>query len=189
MKNYIYLAIIGLIIGLGLYSYFVTSALKQANMDKARWEDSFKSVQNGVKLLNLKIDEVKELQGLKMDSILEVAKIKPKNVTQYIESKEIYNYKDTTITLVTRRDSSSYAFLDTIGCIKVKGIVKLSDSIPEVSITNKSYESNAYYVFHNERQPYKFLFWKWSLLGKRKGELDIFSDCGKITATNLQIIK
>lgn len=189
MKKYIYLAIVGAIVALISYSYFTTIALKQANLDKARWENNFTSVQNGIKLLNLKIDEVKELHGLKMDSILEVAKIKPDNVTQYIESKEIYNYTDTTITIVIKRDSNTFTFTDTVGCIKVKGVVKTGGDTPQVSVTNKSYENNAYYVFHNERQPYKFLFWNWTLFGKRKLELDIFSDCGKITATNLQVIK
>lgn len=191
IKKYFYLVVVAIIVGLGIYSYFTTQALQQAKSDKARWENNFISVQDDIKILSLKIDDVKKVQGLKMDSILKESKIKSKHVTQYIETKTTYNYMDTTITVVTpiAKDSNSYTFADTAGCVKVNGLVKLTDSIPEVLITNKRYESNAYYVFHNERKSYKFLFWTWNLFGKREKQLDIITDCGKTTATNLDIIK
>lgn len=191
IKKYFYLFVLALVVGLGVYGYLTTVALQQTKVERDRWETNFVSVQDKIKVLSLKIDDVKKVQGLKIDSILKEVKVKPKNVTQYIEAKTIYNYGDTTITVVEPvvKDSNTYTFADTMGCVKVNGLVKLTDTVPQVFITNKRYESNAYYVFHNERQPYKFLFWTWKLFGKREKVLDIITDCGKTTAINLDIIK
>lgn len=186
-----YLAIITIallaIIGVGGSLGF--NYIQSLKKDSAIWQENYIQTTQQIRSLRLDLSDFKTVSGIHFDSIIKVAKIKPKHVTQYIENKNVYNYSDTTITEIVKRNDSTYYFSDTTGCIKIKGLVSTKDSIPAVSITSKNYESNSYYIFHNERKSYKFLFWTWNLFGKRESKLTVKSDCGENTVTNLEIRK
>jgi hypothetical protein len=189
LAKYLVIAVLALLAIIGMGGYFAFNAIKSLKFDASVWQDNYIQTTQQIRSLKLDLSDFKTVSGIHFDSIMKVAKIKPTHVTNYIENKQVYNYSDTTITKIVKRDDSTYAFLDTIGCIKIKGLVSTKDSIPAVSITSKTYESNSYYIFHNERKSYKFLFWTWNLFGKRENKLTVKSDCGENTVTNLEIRK
>jgi hypothetical protein len=142
------------------------------------------------KKITLTDKEFKQTMTKKVDSLLVLWKIKPKNVTTVIERH--YYHSDTTShtiqtdPVITPDGSKLYPFIDTSSCFKIGGHVELfMDFAPTVTINKREYSNLATSVGYIYR-PYHFLFIKY---GPWKGDLRTANTCGSETTKQIDIIK
>ena len=178
MKSLTFYLVVIIIILAGLaYTFYDLNRKHKA--DAARWESNFEQTTRQVQNLNMTIDEFKKSVDQKTDSILEIAKIKPKNVTQ-ITNYNTY-YSDTTINVLTpvyEPKTGTYPFIDKAGCFEFSGFIKVNDTIPELNVLNRKFDSNFYEIEHYEKDTIHFLglnFVKW--WQKKRGTITIVDEC------------
>jgi len=135
------------------------------------------------------VREFKETLSRKLDSILAVSKIKPRQVTGVIERH--YYYRDTSYShyapVPLETDSGKiYPFLDLKDCFRFEGFMKNDKNLqPELTVTKREFINNSIDVAYLER-PYKFLFIKW---GRWKAKLKSVNQCGDATIKEIEVIK
>ena len=144
-----------------------------------------------LKLTNGELLNRLESSDKKLDSVLKIMKIKPKTLQNITV---IHNhFSDTTIieSPVKKINDSIYSFSDTTKCFVVGGIVDTSSDVPIIKIYNREFTGDIYYAQHKERREYRFLgiLWKWRFLGKKESKINIWSECGVVSANRIDIVK
>lgn len=159
-----YLVLIILVLSGTTYTfYYLNKENKEAakRMEQNFYETSQKQYQE----FTLTVSELKKHIDSKNDSILNKLKIKPKNITQ-ITNYNTY-YKDTVISFVSLEyepKTASYPFVDKQGCFEISGNILVDDTIPELSITNRIFNSDFTEIEYYEKDTIHFLgidFVKW----------------------------
>ena len=157
MKNLTFYLIAAIIVLSGLtYTYY--SLNKKHKQDAERWSNNYKESSKKVSQIDLTLREFKKGMDSKTDSILEIAKIKPKNVTQ-ITNHNTY-YTDTTITVIKplfEPKSNTYPFIDKVGCFEFGGFMKMKDTIPELTVQNRAFKSDFTEIEHYEKDTIHFI--------------------------------
>lgn len=188
-KYYVYIAL-GLAI---LYGVFMTSQF-QSQKDRAdRMTDNFIAMQDSTaRLIRVTKKEMLKVLDERTDSIIKVANIKPKWIREIHNVTNNYHIKDTTIVKtnppVEVNDTLRYPFDEKIDCMTIEGFMTVDTfKVPHLYLTSGTgYENKTTSIVYERRQKYKFLFWHWRLLGKKKYELHTESECGE---TKTEIIK
>jgi len=142
MKKLTFYLII-IIVVLGGFGYLQYNQNQKHKKDAARWEQNFSETSKQVKQIDLTLKEFKKGIDIKTDSILKIAKIKPKNVTQ-ITNYNTY-YTDTNITVIKPdfdAKTKSYPFVDNTGCFEFRGFMELDSLGPELNVTERIFFSD-----------------------------------------------
>jgi len=154
-----------------------------------RIQDNFEQANQLNSVLNLKAKEYSQLHtkdSRKLDSLLAVIKLKPKQV----KSATIINtvYKDTTIDKIVylpaeKQPDSSYIIPITTdnGCWGMEGEILTMDKDSKFKVTERTANNSAQLVVTPRK---KFLFWT-----IQKEKYQAFSDCGEVTFTQINIVK
>lgn len=188
------LILIGIILALIISMSVLFQINRNNRRELIRWKTNYseldKKYSGDLSYIKLTVDEFKESSNKKIDSILIAAKIKPKQLNNF--TTIINNYSDTSDVKVPVEEISDslYEFADTLTCMKISGLVDVSKDIPVVTITDRRYDNNIYYMQYTERNKYRFLgLWKWRLFGKKESKIQIFSECGVVNANRIDIVK
>lgn len=165
--------------------YQSKTAIKQ---DRNRISENFYQKDKQVSQMNLTIDEFKKLETkdkAKIDSLIEVVKIKPKHIKQATVVNTVY--RDTTIEKIVYLQAvqqSDKSFVIPItsgnGCWGIKGQILSSDKNSKFEITEK-YANNSAHVLVTKNRG----FWWW----KKPEKIQAFSDCGEISITQINFVK
>ena len=127
-----------------VFGYFQYDLNKKHKEMAKRWEENYSQQTKEFKQLEMTVKEFQRNIDFKTDSILKIAKIKPKNVTQV--TNYITNYVDTTITVIKPNydvKTASYPFIDNTGCFEYVGnIVVDSLARPELNVTERKFFSD-----------------------------------------------
>jgi len=177
--------IIGALALLGIVS-FQSYQLKKAGNKIDRLSDNFVELQESNSKLRLTVDEFKEYSSGKMDSIMEVASIKPKWVKEYTTINNHYYDTVEVEVPVEHVDTFKYSFMESNDCFTVGGIVNVKDSIPQVSINYREFTDTLNIIKY--LKPKKFLFIRSYLFGKSE-ELKIVGNCGTYEYDNIKVVK
>jgi hypothetical protein len=178
--------IIGALVLLGIVS-FQSYQLKKADNKIDRLSDNFTELQESNTKLRLTVSEFKEYSSDRMDSILEVASVKPKWVKEYTTVNN--HYYDTTVVEVPveQVDTFKYSFIEANDCFTVGGIVNIKDSIPQVEINHREFTDTLNIIKYIK--PNKFWFIRSGFLFGKSEELEIVGNCGIYEYENIQVVK
>lgn len=142
MKNLTFYLIVIILVLCGIsYTYYLLN--KQHKQDAERWANNYIETSKKVSEIDFTLKEFKKGVDKKTDSILKKIGIKPKNVTQ-ITNHNTY-YTDTTISFILPEyepKTGTYPFIDNEGCFEFSGFMKLNDTIPELTIENRKFNSD-----------------------------------------------
>lgn len=157
--------------------------------NNARQSENFVQLNQQNQVLTLKIDEYSDLHtkdSQKLDSLIKVIKLKPKQ----IKSATVINtiYKDTTIERiiylpVQKQPDLSYIIPITTdnGCWGLKGQILSKDPDSKFKVTERTSNNSAQLIVTPRK---KFLFWT-----IRKEKYQAYSDCGEVTFTQINFVK
>jgi len=178
-----------LIVLLSLTCFWLFKSKNSIKQDRNRLSENFEQVTNSNRLLNLNLDEFKELNlkdKTKIDSLLKVIKIKPKQ----LKSATVINtiYKDTIVEKIVylpakkQKDESFIIPIETDnGCWGMKGLILSKDGESRFKVTERTANNSAQLVVTKRK---KFLFWT-----IKKEKYQAFSDCGEVNFTQINIVK
>ncbi len=161
MKNIVTYLIIALLLACG-FGYIQYSLNKKHKADAKRWEQNYSETSKQVQQLNMTFNEFEKTMDSKTDSILKIAHIKPKHVTQ-ITNYNTY-YTDTTISVIKPNYeplTGTYPFTDKQGCFEFGGFIEMNDTIPELNVENRAFESDFYDIEHYRKDTMHFLWLDW----------------------------
>ena len=157
--------------------------------DNSRISENFEQKNKQVSQLNLTIAEYQKLDTrskVKIDSLLEVIKKKPKDIKQATDIQ--VQYKDTGSTkivykTVIKQPDSSYLIPVSFesGCWGFKGEISSKDQNSKLDIKEKTFNNSAQILIIKKK---KFLWWT-----IRKESIRAFSDCGEISVTQINFVK
>lgn len=140
-KITLYLILIIVILSIFGYTYYSLNKINKENA--VRWQENYNEKNKQISQINLTFKEFKNSIDAKTDSILKIAKIKPKNVRQ-ITNYNTY-YTDTTISVIQplyEPKNNNYPFIDKEGCFEFSGFIELKDTIPILSIESRKFLSD-----------------------------------------------
>ena len=145
------------------FGYFQFSQNQKHKKQAERWERNFAEQGEKFQLLDMTLKEFKKHIDSKTDSILKIAKIKPKNVTQ-ITNYNTY-YTDTTISVIRPNfdvKTASYPFVDNTGCFEYVGNI-IVDSLarPELNILERKFFSDFTDIEYIKKDTMHFLWLDW----------------------------
>lgn len=151
MKNLTFYLIVIIVILSGIgYTFYSLNEMNKKNAE--RWEQNAHEKDKSISQFNLTFKEFKRSIDSKTDSILEIAKIKPKNVKQIT----VYNnhYTDTTITIIEplyEPQNNTYPFIDKVGCFEFSGFMEVKDTVPVLNVENRAFNSDFTEIEHYEK--------------------------------------
>ncbi|MDH4127107.1 MAG: hypothetical protein OEV44_00025 [Spirochaetota bacterium] len=157
MKKITLYLIFALIIVCGFAYIQYTQNIKH-KADSKRWEQNTIEIQQQIQQINYTYRDFKKYMDNKTDSILNLARIKPKNVTQITNNYTIY--KDTTINIlkpIYSQKTGTYPFMDKKGCFEFSGFINMVDTTPEINIKNRKFNSDFTEIEHWEKDTLHFL--------------------------------
>jgi hypothetical protein len=161
MKNLTFYLIVIIIILSGLtYTYY--SLNKKHKQDSIRWEKNYTETNKQVQQIDLTLNEFKKSIDNKTDSILKIANIKPKNVTQI--TNNYTTYKDTIINEIKpvyEQKTGTYPFVDKQGCFEFGGFINVIDTFPELFITDRKFNSDFTEIEYIKKDTMHFLWLDW----------------------------
>jgi hypothetical protein len=164
MKNLTFYLIVIIVVLSGLvYTFYSLNKTNKNNSE--RWERNFNETSKDIQQINLSLSEFKKTLSNHNDSILELVNIKPKNVTQITNYNTFYT--DTTISFILPEyepKTGTYPFVDRSGCFEFSGFMELNDTIPELTIENRKFNSDFTEIEHYEKDTIHFIglnFVKW----------------------------
>lgn len=186
MRRVLFFAILILISAL-LWSY---DARIKLNKENDRISENFDQVQKTNQVLNVTLDEYKNLNlktKIKLDSVLAINKIKPRT----IKSATIINleYKDTTPAEILYLKPEiepaskiySIPFTSANECWGIEGLINSLDPKSSITITKRTASNSAQLIVVKKK---KFLFWT-----IRPEQYKGFNDCGEMNFTQINIVK
>jgi len=157
MKNLTFYLVVIIVILSGVgYTYY--SLNKKHKQDAERWHENYNETSKKVSQINLTLKEFKQSMDNNTDSILKIAKIKPKNVKQ-ITNYNTY-YTDTTITVIEpvfEPKNSTYPFIDSVGCFEFSGFMEVKDTVPILSVENRVFKSDFTEIEYYKKDTIHFL--------------------------------
>lgn len=200
--------IIVLIILLG----FTYEQMRTNKNQALRWENNYQHSQEEISRVQMTFKEFKEQKTKKEDSLLKAIDIKPKQVEKIVYIENSYINADThkvelvlegsaiidldyipgsenNISEIDKNIKRSSTFLYSIECLSVQGTLRTVDKNAELYITQVNYKNYHSYVAYWKRREWKILGIKTRIFGKKQGELEISSDCGKTKVKEIDIIK
>lgn len=177
--------IAGLILLVAIVS-FQSHKLNEAGNKIDRLSDNFTELQQSNKQLRLTVGEFQEYSSGRMDSILKVAKVKPKWVKEYTTVNNHYYDTVEVEVPVEKIDSFEYQFMESNDCFTVGGLINIEDSVPQVKINHREFTDTLSIIKYQE--PKKFLFIRSYLFGKAE-ELEIVGNCGTYEYDNIKVVK
>jgi hypothetical protein len=153
--------------------------------DRARVTTNFEQVTQDNSILTLKNGEISHVNmrwATKYDSLLKVAKIKPKSVKQATIIQTVY--RDTGSVKVVYREpilqpNNSYIIPLSVdgGCWGVSGQILTSDPNSKLEITERRFSNDVQALIIRRK---RFLFWT-----IRKESIKVFSECGEANVTQV----
>jgi hypothetical protein len=157
MKNLTFYLIVIIIILAGIgYTYY--SLNKKHKQDAERWHENYSESSKEIKQINLTLKEFKKTMDNNTDSILKIARIKPKNVRQ-ITNYNTY-YTDTTVNFVFPKyepKTENYPFADKAGCFEFYGSIFMEDTLPKLSVDKRVFKSDFTDVEYIRKDTINFL--------------------------------
>jgi len=186
--NFIKILIVALVVAVS-FGYLMYKTNIKLKIDNTRQSENYVQLNQANQVLSLKIDEYSDLHtkdSEKLDSLLQVIKLKPKQ----IKSATVINtiYKDTTIEKIVylpvqKQTDSSYIIPITTdnGCWGLKGQILTKDPDSKFKVTERTANNSAQLVVTPQK---RFLFWT-----IRKEKYQAFSDCGEVTFTQINFVK
>ncbi len=185
VKLFLTLLLIVATLTIGMF-YRANVALK---VDNARISENFVQKDKQVSQLNLSVDEFKELNtkaSNKIDSLLKVTKLKPRDLkqatsieTQYIDTGSVHIIYLPAIEQVNKMFAIPVSV--TSLCWGMKGFITSIDTTAKLEITERT-ASNSTQILITKRK--KFLWWT-----IRKESIRAFNECGESTVTQINIVK
>lgn len=191
IKTTLGIAGICLILILALTAYFERQQRIRERQRADRLEENQRQyLQDSLRYakLTLSLQEFKTTMTRKVDSILNAARIKPKQVTSVVERHFYYHNKDTVLyqpNQVVTDTGSLYPFSDYRDCFHFAGFMQIEGNKPELTVTLREFNNSSIDIAYLER-PHKFLFFKW---GKWRAKLKSTHQCGEETTKEIEIIK
>ena len=187
--KYLYLAIALLL----AFGGFMTSQMISQKDRADRMTDNFTEMRDSTnRLIRLTKKELMEVLDERTDSIMKVAKIKPKWVREVHTITNNYHITKPVEVLpqkpVVENDTLKYPFAEKIDCMTIEGFMTVDTlKVPHLWLTSGTgFENKTTSIVYERRNKYKFLFWHWRLFGRKKYELHTESECGD---TKTEIIK
>jgi hypothetical protein len=181
----------------GVYFYAAfqhekTEAQRQeANNRQLRLRDSLALISQTFTLSELKDYLASDNKDLK--NKLEKDKISSKRIVQidnykhsYIDTLDFKNDLSDIKKALLDKKNTKKVFNDTTGCIKVKGFVEVFNDSISFRITEKNYKTVSNGVVYWERKPWKFLFIKSRILGKKQFTSKVYDSCGTTTIFKIE---
>lgn len=154
LTGYLIAALI-IVSGLAYTFYYLNKKHKAA---AERWSNNFIEVQKDINQIEFTVREFQRNIDKRTDSILKLANVKPKHVTQVTNYNTIY--KDTTITelvLDYNPITGTYPFTDKTACFEFSGFIEVNDTVPDLNVTERKFYSDFYDIEHYEKDTIHFL--------------------------------
>jgi hypothetical protein len=190
-KLYIYGGLAVLIVGMAIAVNVLLASNKKMKAKIDRQENTITQLQNDTASYRHFEADLKEFQQLitpRLDSLMKMAKIKPKQVTNVTNINNTYINNDTTVitppATITDKDTT-YHFVDTKECFKVAGYMLVKENKPSLVITERSFINNIAVIAYWKRT-HKFLGIQF---GKKIHTGSAFSDCGEIKVDDIKVLK
>lgn len=164
MKKLTFYLIVLIIVLAGL-SYTFYHLNKKHKVAAVRWEQNFSQQDKNFRQLEMTVKEFQRNIDFKTDSILKIAQIKPKLVTQV--TNYITNYTDTTISVIRPEydmKTASFPFVDNTGCFEYVGFIEVDSIGPELNVTERKFFSDFTDIEYIRKDTIHFLglnFVKW----------------------------
>ena len=157
---------------------------KEVNRQESNYQNVLAEQKGQNSTVLLTFSEFKDQMSERLDSILKVAKIKPKQVQEITNVTNNYFNSDTTIIRPVLRDSI-YPFIDVKDCFTIGGYLRVINDKPELAITERKFDNEIDIIGYWHR-PHKFLFIKY---GKRQYDINGVAKCGDVKVSQIKIIK
>lgn len=179
--------IIALVLAIGYGSWQTKRAIFNKN-ESERHEQNYKQVLSKSDKLTLYLDEAQMKEGLLKDSLaaanLALLNVKPEKVIEYVTitvSSKDTNKVVADVTPSTKfTESSIYYFISPMGnsCFSFSGYVDIESVMPEVVVTEQTYNDSLAYILYEQRNRVNWIPFKprW---GKKNNKLEILSECGE----------
>lgn len=160
--------------------------LWQEQKDQARrWEQNYEQTQEEIGVLVMRFGEFRKHMDQKTDSILEVAKIKPRWVREVTEIHHHYFNKDTTIVEMKYDPLTGvYPFLDEKECFTFGGYIEMLQDKPQLSVTERKYDDDVNVVVYERRK--RFLGLR---IGRKETFMEVQSKCGTNEVRRIEVEK
>lgn len=179
------------------YIYFDWKYQKQENIRQTennrqlRLADSIKYTSQ-----ILSKDEIRqylENQNTDLQKKLEQSNINTNRIVSIISST--LKYRDTTrretdlsglVESIRNNIPKSQEVVDTSKCMTIKGIVSFSDNKLSLAITERTFKNKSDAVAYWERRPWKFLWFKTRIFGKKQFTAKTFDQCGETQTLRIE---
>lgn len=138
------------------YTYYGLN--KKHAADAERWAENYAETSKNVQQISLTLNDFKKVIDKKTDSILKVAGIKQKNVTQVTNYNTYYN--DTTeneVKIIYEQIKGIYDFVDNTGCFEFSGYIDMFDTIPQLNVTGRKFYSDFTEIEYVRKDTINFL--------------------------------
>jgi hypothetical protein len=201
MKN-INILSISVIVVLCISLFFTYKSKEKYKRDSHRWKDNYTQVQNDVSTIELTLEEYKNTNEFRNDSLLKELKIKPRQIEKIVYIENTYALDDTvTPDLIEDNkfgpdvvvgDDNKYKldFLTSKECLTVGGSIITSDKDVKLDITYMQSVNSFKYVAYWEREKRKVLgIFNTRLFGRKLAKLEIKGICGETKLKEINIIK
>lgn len=190
----IILILIAIIAILGSILFVTLKSNNNNKKDAVRWENNYNESLDSIQRVTITYSEFKDKFQEKYDSLLDLNKIKPKQVEKIITINNVVRVTDT---FYMQQYENNYingiytiSFTKDTSCISLSGFIKTEDSNSKIGISNLSYNSESNYIAYWNRNRYKFLgLFYTKFLGKKIGTLHVASKCGDVKVKEIDIIK
>ena len=197
MKQYIYICIAALIIGLAFWGNLMQKKFEKEKASNERLtynQEQLLDQVNNYMRLTLTQKEMLANITVEQDSLIRQLKIKPKQIERIVERVHIEIDTTGRTQLLASNDSlqkvireklgREYPFLDQTGCFTFAGNVKVGKGL-SLEVTRREYLNMSTEIAYIEREK-KFLFIRY---GKWKGKLFVNNECGEDIVKEVDVIK
>jgi len=197
LKQFIYIGVAALIIGLGVWGNLMRKAYLRQSASNVRLTNNQEQLLdqvNNYMRLTLTQKEMLASITVEQDSLISLLKIKPKQIERIVERihieidttgrTQLLASKDSLLQVIRAKLDKDYPFVDNEGCFTFAGNVKVSDGL-SLEVTRREYLNRSTEIAYIEREK-KFLFIRY---GKWQGKLFVDNECGSDLIKELDIIK
>lgn len=179
MKNYLsLLAAILVIILIASLSFTINQNIDLTKNVK-RLESNFEQAGDSIQNLNYTKNELEIYLNKKLDSVLAIKNIQPKQVTKLVTHTVEINNTDTVYlndNHIVDKSLIKTNFVDSRNCITVSGFVLSTDSFPSIAITSQYSKIETYDITVKR---------KWYQLWKKKYHNETYTKCGNLKVVNI----
>jgi|SRR3990167_2032731 len=180
------------IAGMGLLAWFLIAQISNLKKDRDTQIENVNNLlseNSHYKALNLTLKQTDSISGLKLDSLANALKVKPKKIIRTVEVTQVVSDTSSQATEITPVENQGevkiWEIQDFGACWLWKGTASLTDNLLSVTREDFTYQNKTTNIYYWKRSRH---FW-FIHFGKKKTFVNSDSECGESYTREIQIVK